>query len=178
VQAQRSYRLRRGLHWVLDHPWYVVLVVGVVVFVRWVISTRTEPYVVKAAFTSGFNLVTGLPVDVNGLQVGKIAGVKYDGSVAGGEAIVSIGISDPAYIPLHRGTTVEARWGSTIGNGTRRLDVNPGPAGAPKIANQGIIETRDTLPAQDVDQQLNIFTKQTRGNLTSLLGELQHGIQG
>src|SRR5579863_3571498 len=155
IQRQRAFRLRRAGHWILDHQWYLLLV-------RWVVSTRTEPYVVKAAFTSGFNLVTGLPVDVNGLQVGKIAGVQYDGTVAGGEAIVSVGITDPAYIPLRRGTTVEARWGSTIGNGTRRLDLNPGPLSAPRIANGGIIETGDTLPAQDVDQELNIFTARTR----------------
>jgi ABC-type transporter Mla subunit MlaD len=178
VRQKKRFRLRRAGHWVLDHPWYLLLVVGVVLFTRWVISTRTQPYIVKAAFSSGFNLVTGLPVDVNGLQVGKVAGVQYDGSVAGGEAIVSIGINDPAYIPLRRGTTVESRWGSTIGNGTRRLDVVPGPASAPRIPNRGIIETRDTLPAQDVDQELNIFTGRTRGHLTSMLGRLRNGIQG
>jgi ABC-type transporter Mla subunit MlaD len=178
VRARKRFRLRRVGHWVLDHPWYLVLAVGVVLFVQWVISTRTQPYIVKAAFSSGFNLVTGLPVDVNGIQVGKIAGVRYDGSVAGGEAIVSIGINDSTYIPLHRGTTVESRWGSTIGNGTRRLDVNPGPISAPRIPNQGIIETSDTVPAQDVDQQLNIFTGRTRTHLTSLLGHLQQGLVG
>jgi len=135
VQEQKGYRLRRTGHWVLDHPLYIVLVAGVVAFTMWVIGTRNEPYIVKAAFTSGFNLVPGLPVDVYGQQVGMITGVKYDSSVAGGEAIVSVGISDRAFIPLHRGTTVEARWGSTIGNGTRRLDVDPGPQSAPKIPN-------------------------------------------
>ena len=178
IQRERAFRLRRFGHWVLDHPWYLLLVFGVVLFVRWVVSTRTEPYIVKAAFTSGFNLVTGRPVDVNGLQVGKIAGVQYDGTVAGGEAIVSVGITDPAYIPLHRGTTVQARWGSTIGNGTRRLDLSPGPLSAPRIANGGIVEAGDTLPAQDVDQELNIFTTRTRRRLTGLLGNVQQGVQG
>jgi ABC-type transporter Mla subunit MlaD len=178
VQGQTDHRLRRAGHWVLDHPLYILLIVGVVVFTKWVISTRNEPYIVKAAFTSGFNLVSGLPVDINGQQVGMITGVKYDSSVAGGQAIVSVGISDQAYIPLHRGTKVEARWGSTIGNGTRRLDVILGPQSAPTIPNQGIIETGYTLPAQDVDQQLNILTAKTRGHLISFLGNLRHGIQG
>src|SRR5581483_5512375 len=104
MEAERTHRLRRVGHWFLDHPWYVLLVVGAIAFVRWVISTRSEPYIVKAAFTSGFNLVSGLPVDIHGVQVGMITGVQYDRSVVGGEAIVSIGISDPAYFPLHRGT--------------------------------------------------------------------------
>ncbi|HWF53912.1 MAG TPA: MlaD family protein [Solirubrobacteraceae bacterium] len=178
MQLTGSHRPRRVFHWVLDHPWYLLLIVGVIVFVNWVISTRQEPYIVKAAFTSGFNMVSGLPVDVNGIQVGKIAGVTYDGSVAGGEAIVSVGITNPAYIPLHRGTVVEARWGSTIGNETRRLDVTPGATSAPKIPNQGIIETNDTIPAQDVDQELNVFSAKTRQNLTSMLGHFQGSFQG
>jgi ABC-type transporter Mla subunit MlaD len=178
VPQEKTHRLRRLGHGVLDHPLYIVLVAAVVVFTMWVIGTRSEPYIVKAAFTSGFNLVPGLPVDIDGQQVGMIAGVKYDASVAGGEAIVSIGISNASFIPLHRGTTVEARWGSTIGNGTRRLDVNPGPQSAPRIPNQGIIETNDTLPAQDIDQQLNILNSRTRPQLIKLLGNLEHGIHG
>jgi ABC-type transporter Mla subunit MlaD len=178
VQSMRRHRVRGFFHWVLDHPWYILLVVGVIAFAHWVIGTRQSPYVVKASFTTGFNLVSGLPVDINGIQVGKIAGVKYDGSVSGGEAIVSIGISDKAYIPLHRGTTVEARWGSTIGNGTRRLDVNPGSPKNPVIANQGIIETNDTVPAQDVDQELNIFTGKTRAKLTGMLGNVNQSLKG
>jgi ABC-type transporter Mla subunit MlaD len=164
------------VHWVLDHPWYLVLVVGVVLFTSWAIGTRSEPHHVRAEFTSAFNLVSGEPVDVDGLQVGKIAGVQYDDSTPGGGAIVTVGITDPSYWPLHQGTTVESRWGSTIGNGTRRLDLNPGPVSAPLIPAGGIIDTRDTLPAVDVDQVLNVFTQNTRKHLTRMLTDLGSGV--
>ncbi len=173
-----GHRARRALHWLLDHPWYVVLVIGAVLFTNWIIGTRSEPHHVRAEFTSAFNLVTGQPVDVDGLQVGKIAGVKYDNSTPGGAPIVTIGISDSHFWPLHRGTTVESRWGSTIGNGTRRLDLVPGPASAPAIPDNGIIETKDALPAVDLDQVLNAFNQNTRGHLTNLLTNLGSGING
>jgi ABC-type transporter Mla subunit MlaD len=170
--------LRRLAYWLIDHPWYVLLVAGAVVFTNWVISTRSEPHHVRAEFTNAFNLVTGLPVDVGGLQVGKIAGVQYDGGTPGGGAIVTIGISDSRYWPLHQGTTVATRFGSTIGNGTRRLDLGVGPASAPAIAEGGIIDTRDTLPTVDIDQILNVFTHSTRTHLQRMLGNLGSGVSG
>jgi ABC-type transporter Mla subunit MlaD len=178
VELQRGHRVRRTLHWLLGHPWYVVLAIGAVLFTNWAIGTRSEPHHVRAEFTSAFNLVTGQPVDVDGLQVGKIASVKYDDSTPGGGAIVTIGVTDNRYWPLHRGTTVESRWGATIGNGTRRLDLVPGPASAPAIPEGGIIETQDALPAVDLDQVLNVFTQKTRGHLTKMLSDLGAGVSG
>jgi ABC-type transporter Mla subunit MlaD len=178
VRVQTPHRARRALDWILDHPWYLVLVAAIVVFVNWALGTRSEPHHVRAEFTSAFNLVSGLPVDVDGLQVGKISGVRYDNSVGGGAAIVDVGISDSRYWPLHQGTTVASRWGSTIGNGTRRLDLLPGPDSAPVIANGGVIQTHDTLPAVDLDQVLNVFTGRTRGHLTRMLGNLDAAVNG
>jgi ABC-type transporter Mla subunit MlaD len=178
VQVQRGNRLRRLVYWLLDHPWYVLLVLGIGLFTNWVIGTRSEPHHVRAEFANAFNLVSGLPVDVGGLQVGKIAGVEYDNSTPGGGAIVTIGISDSSYWPLHQGTTLQTRFGSTIGNGTRRLDLTAGPASAPVIPEGGIIETRDTLPTVDIDQVLNVFTQNTRTHLTRMLDNLARGVSG
>jgi ABC-type transporter Mla subunit MlaD len=170
--------VRRFIGWPLDHPWHVVLALGSVLFTIWAIGTRSQPHHVRVAFSSAFNLVSGLSVDVDGLEVGKISGVQYQRSLSGGQAIVEIGISDNRFWPLHRGTTVESRWGTTIGNGTRRLDLFPGAAGAPPIPEGGIVETRDTLPAVDLDQVFNVLTKDTRGHLTHWLGNMGSGLSG
>jgi ABC-type transporter Mla subunit MlaD len=146
--------------------------------VAWVSSTRSQPYHVRAEFATAFNLVPGLPVDVDGQQVGMISGVHYVNTGADGSSIVDIGISDSHYYPLHAGTMVESRWGTTIGNGTRRLDLTPGPVTAPKIGNGGVIEARDTTPAVDLDQVLNVLTPRTRQHLTSMTGRLGAGING
>jgi ABC-type transporter Mla subunit MlaD len=178
VQLHGGYRLRRTLGWLLDHPWNLLLAVGAVAFVLWLIGTRSQPHHVRAEFTNGFNLVSGLPVDVNGIQVGMISGVKFDNSTPGGGAIVTIGISDSNYWPLHQGTTVVSRFGSTIGNGTRRLDLNPGPVSAPALPENGIIDTRDTLPTVDFDQVFNVFSRNTRSRLQGMLGNLAGGVRG
>ena len=178
MEPERSHRLRRGVDWVLDHPWYLLVVVAAVGFVLWVESTRSQPYHVRAEFSTAFNLVSGLPVDVDGQQVGMISGVQYVNSGADGSAIVDIGISDSNYYPLHVGTTVESRWGSTIGNGTRRLDLVPGPASAPTIPNGGVIQAKYTTPAVDLDQVINVLTATTRAHLTSMLSRLKAGIDG
>jgi ABC-type transporter Mla subunit MlaD len=163
---------------VLDHPWRLLLILGAVLFANWAIGTRSEPHHVRAEFTNAFNLVSGLPVDVDGLQVGMISGVQFDHSTPGGGAIVTIGISDSRFWPLHRGTGVQTRFGSTIGNGTRRLDLTPGPASAPAIPDGGIIGTPDTLPTVDVDQILNVFSRSTRTHLQGMLGNLAAGVSG
>jgi virulence factor Mce-like protein len=178
VQTARSHPLRRAIDWVLDHPWYLLIVLAVIGFIAWVESTRTQPYHVRAQFPTAFNLVSGLPVDVDGQQVGMISGVTYVNGGADGSAIVDIGISDSHYYPLHAGTTVESRWGSTIGNGTRRLDLVPGPASAPRIHNGGVIETRNTTPAVDLDQVINVLTAKTRSRLTGMLSQLGKGVGG
>jgi ABC-type transporter Mla subunit MlaD len=164
--------------WTLDHPWYLVLAAGVVAFAAWVQSTRSQPYHVQAEFPTAFNLVAGLPVDVDGQQVGMISGVRYVNSGADGSSIVTIGISDSSYYPLHVGTTVESRYGATIGNGTRRLDLVPGPVTGHRIPNGGIIEAQDTTPAVDLDQVLNVLNGATRRHLTSMVGRLGAGING
>jgi ABC-type transporter Mla subunit MlaD len=156
----------------------LVLAVGAVLFTLWVIGTRSQPHHVRVAFSSAFNLVSGLSVDVDGLEVGKVSGVRYESSPGGGQTIVEIGIKDEKFWPLHVGTTVQTRWGTTIGNGTRRLDVFPGPASAPAIPEEGIIETKNTLPAVDLDQIFKVLSKDTRGHLKGWLSNLGSGLSG
>src|SRR5919197_1139688 len=139
--------------WLVDHPWQILLIAFSILFAWWAIGTRSEPHHVKAAFPTAFNLAPGMDVQVDGMDAGKIGKVSYQD----GHAIVEIGISEDRFWPLHVGTTVKQRWGTTIGSGTRRLDLEPGPAKAPEIPEGGIIESKYTLPAVDIDQVLSTF---------------------
>jgi ABC-type transporter Mla subunit MlaD len=159
---------------VLDKPWLIVLVVICVLFTMWAIGTRTQSHHVKASFATAFNLVPGLAVSVDGLEVGKVGNVRYDN----GKAQVEIGIDDKQFWPLHQGTKVVSRWGTTIGSGTRRLDLVPGPASAPKLPEGGIIPTADTQAAVDVDQVLNAFSKPVRNHLRNLVDVTDKGLTG
>jgi ABC-type transporter Mla subunit MlaD len=165
---------QRTTVWVLDHPWYVVVAAISVVFVWWAIGTRSQDHHVRAAFPTAFNLTKGLDVQIDGLDAGKIGTVQYKD----GKAIVEIGISDNRFWPLHVGTRVTSRWGTTIGSGTRRLDVEPGPSSAPEIPEGGIIQSKYTLPAVDVDQVLSTFSQSTRNDLRSFMRRTNAAITG
>jgi len=158
---------RIRLSWLLDNPWIAVVVVLAVGITWWAIGTRRQPHHVWASFSSAMNLSPGQAVQVDGVEAGKIGKVKYED----GHAIVQLGIND-SYWPLHAGTTVKSRWGTTIGSGTRRVDLSPGPTSAPVIREGGVIESRDTTPAVDVDQVLNTLTHRTRAHLQDLQGSL------
>ncbi|WP_354698836.1 hypothetical protein DSM112329_04534 [Paraconexibacter sp. AEG42_29] len=154
---------RSPVGWLLDNPWAVVFAAVFIWFVLWVMGTRKTEHQIKANFSSAFNLVPGLAISVDGIEVGKIGSVEYKD----GKSLVEIGINDEKYWPLHEGTKVISRWGTTIGSGTRRLDLEPGPATNPEIKQDGIIPTADTQPAVDVDLVLNTLNKKVRGSLTS-----------
>jgi ABC-type transporter Mla subunit MlaD len=172
--AGRNVRRSSGAgNWVLRHPWYVVLAIGSIVFVIWAIGTRSNDHYVRASFPTAFNLTKGLDVQVNGIDAGKIGNVEY----TEGHAVVVIGVSDE-YWPLHVGTTVKSRWGTTIGSGTRRLDLVPGPQSAPAIPEGGIIAAKYTLPAVDIDEVLSTFSQSTRDDLRSLAQRTNAAITG
>ncbi|MCW3014690.1 MAG: hypothetical protein JWO02_1782 [Solirubrobacterales bacterium] len=160
--------------WLLDHPWSIVLAAIFVWFCLWVIGSRQTEHQVKASFASAFNLVPGLAISVDGIEVGKIGDVRY----SDGKALVTIGINDKKYWPLHEGTKVISRWGTTIGSGTRRLDIEPGPAINPEIKQDGIIPTADTQPAVDVDLVLNALNKDVRTNLSGWVGAMAGSFKG
>jgi ABC-type transporter Mla subunit MlaD len=158
----------------LDKPWYLVLLAVAVLFTFWAVGTRSQAHHVKVSFATAFNLVPGLAVSVDGLEVGKLGKVRYDN----GKPLVEVGINDGRFWPLHAGTKVVSRWGTTIGSGTRRLDLIPGPATEPAIPEGGIIPTADTQAAVDVDQLLNSLNNQVRGHLRTLMGSTDAALSG
>lgn len=160
--------------WLLRNPWYLVLAAVFIWFCFWVYGTRQTEHKVKASFASAFNLVPGLAISVDGIEVGKIGKVEYEG----GRALVEIGINDEKFWPLHKGTKVISRWGTTIGSGTRRLDIEPGPATNPEIPENGIIPTSDTQPAVDVDQVLNALDTDVRNDLSSWMDGMAGSFKG
>jgi virulence factor Mce-like protein len=137
-----------------------------VLIALWAIGTRSQPHSVRAEFVSAVDLYTGLDVTVDGLDAGRINGVKY----RGGHAVVEMGI-DNQYWPLPRGTTAAIRYGTTIGNATRFIDLTPGSRSAPAIPQGGVIPLKDTVTPTEFDQVFNTFNAAARSNLRRTLGE-------
>lgn len=157
--------LRSRVRWLLVHPWLLLLAGGVILFALWAYGTRQVAHQVRAVFAQAPNLYTGEDVQVDGLDAGKVTSVSY----SDGEAIVGVGIQDGQYWPLHEGTTVTLRFGTTIGNGTRYLQLDPGPRSNPVIPPNGIITEQHTVESVEFDQVFNIFNAETRAAVRSAL---------
>jgi virulence factor Mce-like protein len=146
---------------------YPLPVLGLVVtaVLAWVlVGTRSEPHHITAEFDSALSIANGLDVQIDGVDVGKVADVKYED----GHAIVKLGIDDKDW-PIRQGSKVMLRYGTTLGNGTRFAQILPGPANAPAIPEDGIIQTKDTITPVEFDQIFNTFGKGTRSNLRGML---------
>lgn len=159
-------RARSAGSWLVGKPWIFILTAIVIAVGVWAKGTRTQPHQVTAVFDEAVSLYKGLDVRVDGLDAGKIASVEN----IDGKAIVKLGIDDDQIWPLHQGTTAKIRFGSTIGNGTRIIDIAPGPKTAPEIPDNGTLQNADTIEAVEFDQIFDTFDKKTR---TALQGTLK-----
>ena len=164
---------RRRISFVLDHPWVPICALLLLLFAWWAWGTRRQPHHLRAAFTSAVSITNGLDVQIDGIDVGKVSKVSYDD----GQAIVRIGINDDAW-PLHRGTTAALRFGTTLGNGTRRVDLHPGPKNAPELPEDGILTTKDTTTPVEFDQLFDTFDKRTRASMQGLFEGVDANLRG
>jgi ABC-type transporter Mla subunit MlaD len=155
-------------------PWPIIAILGIVLFLLWVLSTRQQDHHVKAVFPTALAIVPGLDVQANGVDIGKVSSVDY----VGGQAVVGLGISDEDAWPLHRGTKLTMRFGTSAGNGTRRIDVVPGDTSAPAIPEGGMIDTQDTSSPVEFDQVFRMMDAQSRDHMQSLSANAAHTLDG
>ncbi len=123
--------------------WLAVAVAAALVLVSAVRTSRTSDHDVRASFDAAVGLVAGMDVQLDGLDVGKVKDVSYDG----GRAEVVLGINDGPAWPLPRGSKAITRFGTTIGSATRRVDLVLGPRTAAPIPDGGIIPSSSTQTA-------------------------------
>lgn len=165
--------MRAAARLLLDRPWVVIAAAGAVAFTLWVIGTRKEPHHIKASFQAASSIRSGLDVQIAGVDVGKVSGVEY----RDGHAIVTLGIEDGAW-PLHHGTRAILRFGTTVGNGTRRVDLEPGPAKNPAIPEDGLIATKDTITPVEFDDVFNTLDAKTRTRVSRLAKRSSGALRG
>jgi ABC-type transporter Mla subunit MlaD len=152
--------MRRTANWLVGHPWAVILAGAAVALGLWAASTRRSPHEVRAVFTEAVSVYKGLDVRVDGMDAGKVQGVRHEE----GHAVITLGINDDVW-PLHQGTTAALRFGTTVGNGTRYVDVAPGPKTAPDLPQDGIIANDKTIETTEFDQLFDTFDAKTRKHI-------------
>jgi phospholipid/cholesterol/gamma-HCH transport system substrate-binding protein len=110
-------------------------------------------------------LVKGNQVQVAGNRVGKITGIKLSDN---NQADIKIQVDD-SFAPLHQGTKAIVRVVSLPSIANRILSLEPGPNSAPKIPDNGWLETDHTTAAVDLDQLFNTLDPKTRRSLQNVL---------
>ena len=119
---------------------------------------------VRVAFRSAVNVVPGQEVRLAGRKVGEVASVDE----ADGEAVVALDL-DPAAWPLRRGTVARLRFDSLSGYAGRFVELEPGPASAPQLADGGVLTSAATASAVEFDEMFNVYGRQTRSDLGHLV---------
>jgi phospholipid/cholesterol/gamma-HCH transport system substrate-binding protein len=118
-------------------------------------------YKVKARFLNAGQLVKGNPVQVGGVPVGSVEGIKL---TEDGHAEIEMSI-DGDHSPLRRGTRAEIRQFSQSGLANRYIDLKLPPHTDDEIPDGGVIETDKTVTQVDIDELYNTLDPETRRSL-------------
>jgi phospholipid/cholesterol/gamma-HCH transport system substrate-binding protein len=118
-------------------------------------------YKVKARFLNAGQLVKGNPVQVGGVPVGSVKGIRITDD---GQAEVELEIDDD-HAPLRRGTRAEIRQFSQSGLANRYVDLTLPPDSDDEIPDGGVIGTDDTVTQVDLDELYNTLDPETRRHL-------------
>jgi len=118
-------------------------------------------YRVKARFLNAGQLVRGNPVQVGGVPIGSVKGIKITDN---GQAEVELSI-DGDHAPLRQGTRAEIRQFSQSGLANRYVDLTLPPNTDDTIPDGGLIDTDKTVTQVDLDELYNTLDPETRRSL-------------
>jgi phospholipid/cholesterol/gamma-HCH transport system substrate-binding protein len=138
-------------------------VIAAVVLVALILfgGTGAGGYKVKARFINAGQLVKGNPVQVGGVPVGSVKGIKI---TPDGQAEIEMS-NDGDHSPLRRGTRAEIRQFSQSGLANRYIDLKLPPDTDDTIPDGGVIETDKTVTQVDLDELYNTLDPETRRSL-------------
>lgn len=137
----------------------VAALVIAVVAVAIILLSSGSSYQVKAIFQNASQLVTGDQVEVAGNAIGSVSNIAL---TPNGDAELTLKITNSQFVPLRQGTTAIIRLASLSGIANRYVQLDLGPATAPKIPNGGILPRSSTTSTVDLDELFNTLNSATR----------------
>jgi phospholipid/cholesterol/gamma-HCH transport system substrate-binding protein len=144
-----------------------VAAVAIVIVVVVVVLLGSGPtYQVHAIFQNASQIVSGDLVEVSGNSIGTVSNIAL---TPGGEANLTLDITNSTYEPLYKGTLATVRAVSLTGIANRYVDLRMPPAGAPQIRNGGTIPTQNTTSAVDFDELFDTLNAPTRKALQNVI---------
>jgi phospholipid/cholesterol/gamma-HCH transport system substrate-binding protein len=130
---------------------------------------RGGGYEATFVFPHATNLFAGSRVQIDGFNVGKVAGLD----VRDGKALVKVTLDD-RHAPLHEGTTARIDYQSLPGE--RIVQVSPGPATNAALPDGAMITA--TTPRVELDQILDALDPETRAELRRVVPGLDAALTG
>jgi phospholipid/cholesterol/gamma-HCH transport system substrate-binding protein len=162
---KRAIRIHRN-----DFAAILVLLAMAIVVVAYILGHQPSftlgqsYYTVRAEFSTGAAVTAGQgqSVDVAGVQVGQVGGVKLQD----GRAVVTMNLYTK-YRPIYRDATVLLRPRTPLKDMYLALD--PGTAAAGAVPNGGLLTTANTEPDVNFEEILSSLDTDTRNYLLLLL---------
>ncbi|MCW3040820.1 MAG: hypothetical protein JWM31_2725 [Solirubrobacterales bacterium] len=128
-------------------------------------SADGPKHTLVAHFRSATNVIRDQEVRIGGVRVGHVSGVDLQN----GDAVVKLQIDDSRVWPLHRGTRAALRFGTTVADGGRFIELRPGPTSAADMLDNAILTEAQTVSPVEFDDVFNTFDAATRKDLRGLL---------
>ena len=130
-----------------------------------------DSYRLQVPLPDAGNLVEGSEVDIAGVKIGHVQGVRRDGN----RAIATLDIN-AGYAPIHADARAILRTKTLLGESY--LELAPGAASAPPISDGGQLPSSQVRPAVTLDAFLNTFDPQTRQHTRQLFAGLATAVAG
>lgn len=130
-----------------------------------------DTYTIKAQFTAGNGVVSGIgqSVDVVGVGVGQITGVELEDGVA----VVSMRVEAEKLPYVYANATASLRPITPLGD--LRIDLEPGAPPARPLAENDVIRLATTTAAVPLGNLLSRLDTDTRDYVTGLIAGLDQG---
>lgn len=145
--------------------WVAIALVALAILATLVVlESRGSRHLVRAVFVAALQVRPGQQVRVAGRTVGSVQSV----ALSDGAALVTLGI-DGSQWPLHAGTTATLRFGSAGAYASRYVQLMPGSARAPALAQDALLPESDTVTPVEFDQIYSTFGPATRRNLGTII---------
>ena len=155
-----------------------VLALTVLVLASWFGFTRdnpfSRPFVLRAVFADAANLQPRSPVRIAGVDVGKVTKIEPLDSERGG-AIVTMELSRKA-LPIHQDARIKIRSRIFL-EGNFFVDIEPGSPSAPELADGDTVPMSQTAAPVQFVRVLELFQRDVRADLKTLLRELSIGLE-
>ena len=136
------------------------------------IPLEPQGYRLKVAFgTEATNLVAGAQVRISGVPVGRVVDTRANRRTV--DTVIEIE-SDYAPVPSDARAIVRSK---TL-LGENFIELSPGSAEAPKVADEGRLPAGNVHQAQTIDKVLETFDEPTRTAFRRLADGLSAGLAG